>query len=209
MNKTWKHIALTGMAVLVALTGVNLSGQGTKTQKSSSGTNMPGMSQEMMGQGVMGMSGESSGMMGMCPMMGMMGGMMRNMDQGENIPSVQTILQTRNMLNLSEDQRKQLRELANTVQKELIQLRAQKEQGEVDFQANLTADSGSQKATLETLGQITDAQARIQQRKVESYYRGLNILTRDQRNQLQAGNTGVSNNCPMMGGMMGGTGMSP
>jgi len=187
--KYLKSLIITG--VLVLFTGFAF-GQGMHGQNQGN-TGQTGMMGMHGGQGMMSMMHGGQGMMGG----GMMqGGMMQGGMMGMSIPSVWTILQQGAQLNLTQEQQTQLQELSFTVQQDMIDLRANLQQQQLELHQVLVSDNPQQNELRQIITAKSSVQADIQQRQLESFFEARDVLTAEQRNSL--------NLMPMGAGMMGG-----
>lgn len=153
-----------------------------------------------------GMMGGSGGMMGMMSQMhggqGMMGGSQGMM--GQQIPSVKTILVQANLLNLTDEQVKALQKQAVDLKKQVIQLRADAQIAQINLGQTLNASELNQKDAEKALENRNEKQLDIQNAQLDSYFKGLKVLTDEQQKQVSP----VSNGCMMMQGMNNNSGGS-
>ncbi len=156
------------------------------------GQGMPGQNQGNTGQsGMMGMSGQN-----MMSMMHGGQGMMQGGMMGMSVPSVWTVLRQSAQLNLTQEQQTQLQELAFTVQQDMIDLRANLQQQQLELHKVLVSDNPQQKELRQIINARASAQTEIEQRQLQGFFNARDVLTAEQRNNLVL--------TPMGGGMMGG-----
>jgi len=186
-------VALLGFSVSVSAQGMHGRQNQMNNQNSPKG---------MMGGsgGMMGMMSQMHGGQGM--MSGMMGGGQGMMDQ--QIPSVKTILVQANLLNLTDDQVTVLQKQAVDLKKQVIQLRADAQIARIDLGQTLKASAPNQKDAEKALENRNEKQLDIQKAQLDSYFKGLKVLTAEQQKQV----TAFGNGCMMMQGMNRATGQN-
>jgi hypothetical protein len=172
------------MALSVTIAGFALGQMNQDTQQGQQDRQhmMPGQNQQQsqsggMMQGKMmhgGMMGMMSGHMGM-----MSGGMM-----GMHAPSVQTILMQSNRLNLSAEQVKALQQQSLNLRKDLVDLRSELQQHQLEYQEYLLSENVRQQRVLNLIEETQSMQADLQKRLAKSYFDAQDELNAEQRENV-------------------------